>query len=87
MVLSSVLSVLPKVYHKAENKAIVFAKILSFRLDLTPLLCYIQTIKRKETEKVAGKILNSVFAYFYFSFIYFTDKACFAVQNSAVSAH
>ena len=33
---------------------------------------------------MAGKILNSVFAYFYFSFIYYTDKACFAVQNSEI---
>jgi hypothetical protein len=54
MVLSSVLSVLPKVYHKAENKAIIFEKILTFRLDLTPLLCYIQTIQTKGKQK-SGK--------------------------------
>ena len=28
------------------------------------------------------KTLNSVFAYFYYCFIYYVDKACFAVQKT-----
>ena len=30
---------------------------------------------------VHNNSMNSVFAYFYFSFIYYVDKACFAVRN------